>query len=226
MCGGSGHGPHGRRTVDSSSALGSEAYRRAAAVVGPVDGAGNLPSRHVGGMRQVRWVGSDQPRISAPRVGSPANARGAPLQGPTTGAALRHEAAASVSPLPLESPAGAGLDPARGRPARIGYLWSGASEATVGEPTRSGENRGRSGMLQRICRIRPTDRERRFPAPRQFGDPGRSPARRTDSSASRILSPSRAAARAPRARPTPAALDEPAARRSTTRSRPSDVRGR
>ena len=60
--------------------------RRAAAVVGPVNGAGNLRSRPVGGRRQVRCIIPDQPRISALRVGAPTDARDAPLQGRTTAA--------------------------------------------------------------------------------------------------------------------------------------------
>ncbi len=48
---------------------------------------------------------------------------------------------------------------------RGGGPWSGVSQALVGESTRSAESRGWSEIFQRTCRIRPTYRERRFPAP-------------------------------------------------------------
>ena len=47
----------------------------------PCRGAGTLRSRSVGRMRQIRCIIPDLPRVSALRVGSPADASDAPLQG-------------------------------------------------------------------------------------------------------------------------------------------------
>jgi len=51
------------------------------------------------------------------------------------------------------------------REAAGGGPWSGASRASVGDPTRSAEIRGWSEPIQRTCRMPPTGRERRVPAP-------------------------------------------------------------
>ena len=47
----------------------------------PGRGAGTLRSRSVGRMRQIRCLIADLPRMSALRIGSPADASDAPLQG-------------------------------------------------------------------------------------------------------------------------------------------------
>ena len=120
----------------------------------PCRGAGTLRSRSVGRMRQIRCLIPDLPRGSALRVGSPADASDAPLQGGPI-----------LAGLPRIPPTGgwrrrALVDPGAGRRvAAVVGPWSGAPRASVEAPTRSAEIRGWSEPIQRTCRI-PPDRPR------------------------------------------------------------------
>jgi hypothetical protein len=130
--------------------------------------------------------------------------------------------APSVLAVPSEIRPGS----SRGGRARIGHPWSGALERQLGNrrgapKTAAGPGcfSGSAAFARRIASGGSPRRDR-------VADPGRSPARRTDSSASRTLSPSHGAARAPRAPPTPAGPDGPGALLSTTREPQCGAPGR
>ena len=126
--------------------------------------------------------------MSALRIGSPADASDAPLQGwpiladlprippavrlsdpyldlaPNSGSRQMTAAAAADGPGGWRRRAR--VDPGAGRRgAAVVGPWSGAPRASVGAPTRSAEIRGWSEPMQRTCRRPPTGRERRGPVP-------------------------------------------------------------
>ena len=169
--------------------------RRAAAGVGPVDGAGTLRSRPVGGMRQVRWIGSDQPRISALRVGSPTDARDAPLQRPPPAAPLRPAPGSTRArriPRPVHrlrqtrrqvTSLNAEDTDRRTVGGTAGEV-PGSAPLGAGRWTRPLGNRGGAptpaagpGCFSGSAAFARPIASVRFPAPRQGADPGRSPAR-------------------------------------------------
>ena len=139
----------------------------------PCRGAGTLRSRSVGRMRQIRCIIADLPRISALRIGSPAGASDAPLQGgpilaglpriPPTGRLsdpYRSPNSGSRQRTPAAGADGPGggrrralVDPGAGRRgAAVVGPWSGAPRASVGAPTRSAEIRGWSEPQNRSLR--------------------------------------------------------------------------
>ncbi len=216
----------------------------------PCRGAGNLRSRSVGRMRQIRRPIPDLPRLSALSVGSPADAPDAPLQGwPIVAGLPRLPPRGRLSdPFPpgskLATRRRVGSSQRSRRWTRRGRLERSVAEGGRGrrplERRASNVSRGTDPERRnpRLVRANPADLPHSTDLPRgevpravdRADDRGRPPARSRclclSASPPAWLNPSRGAARAPRARRAPAGLGEPDARRPTRRSPPSGVGGR